>query len=300
MALKLDYVVRETTSNLRRNVTLTFAAIMTVGVSLALFGSALLLQAGVDNVSARWEDGIELIVFVNRDINEEQTAALTAAFDENPQVDDYDFVDLEESQAEARRLFERNDAMLQRIEEDDDLVPASYRIRPTTAETEVIDNLALQFAELPGVRRTTSSSDAVQTVSDVTQFSRRAILSVAVGLLVAALMLILNAIRMAMFARRREIEVMKLVGATNWFIRVPFMLEGIIHGLIGSLLALIGVFTLDRFMERVATNEEYRLILQGFVASQGELTTTMILVVVLGMVIGAAGSGWALSRFLKV
>ena len=300
MALKLDYVVRETTSNLRRNVTLTFAAIMTVGVSLALFGSALLLQAGVDNVSARWEDGIELIVFVNRDINEEQTAALTAAFDENPQVDEYDFVDLEESQAEARRLFERNEAMLQRIEEDDDLVPASYRIRPTTAETEVIDNLALQFAEQPGVRRTTSSSDAVQTVSDVTQFSRRAILSVAVGLLVAALMLILNAIRMAMFARRREIEVMKLVGATNWFIRVPFMLEGIIHGLIGSLLALIGVFTLDRFMERVATNEEYRLILQGFVASQGELTTTMILVVVLGMVIGAAGSGWALSRFLKV
>jgi cell division transport system permease protein len=300
VALKLDYVVRETTSNLRRNVTLTFAAIMTVGVSLALFGSALLLQAGVDNVSARWEDGIELIVFVNRDISEEQTAALTAAFDENPQVDEYDFVDLEESQAEARRLFERNEAMLQRIEEDDDLVPASYRIRPTTAETEVIDNLALQFAEQPGVRRTTSSSDAVQTVSDVTQFSRRAILSVAVGLLVAALMLILNAIRMAMFARRREIEVMKLVGATNWFIRVPFMLEGIIHGLIGSLLALIGVFTLDRFMERVATNEEYRLILQGFVASQGELTTTMILVVVLGMVIGAAGSGWALSRFLKV
>jgi cell division transport system permease protein len=300
VALKLDYVVRETTSNLRRNVTLTFAAIVTVGVSLALFGSALLLQAGVDNVSARWEDGIELIVFVQRDITEEQTAALTQAFDENPQVDDYDFVDLEESQAEARRLFERNDAMLQRIEEDDDLVPASYRIRPTTAETEIIDNLGLQFAELPGVRRTTSSSDAVQTVSDVTQFSRRAILSVAVGLLVAALMLILNAIRMAMFARRREIEVMKLVGATNWFIRVPFMLEGIIHGLIGSLLALVGVFTLDRFMERVATNEEYRLILQGFVASQGELTTTMVLVVVLGMVIGAAGSGWALSRFLKV
>ena len=300
MALKLDYVVRETTSNLRRNVTLTFAAIMTVGVSLALFGSALLLQAGVDNVSARWEDGIELIVFVNRDISEEQTAALTAAFDENPQVDEYDFVDLQESQDEARRLFERNEAMLQRIEEDDDLVPASYRIRPTTADSAIIDNLAAQFADQPGVRRTTSSSDAVQTVSDVTQFSRRAILSVAVGLLVAALMLILNAIRMAMFARRREIEVMKLVGATNWFIRVPFMLEGIIHGLIGSLLALIGVFTLDRFMERVATNEEYRLILQGFVASQGELTTTMILVVVLGMVIGAAGSGWALSRFLKV
>ena len=300
MALKLDYVVRETTSNLRRNVTLTFAAIMTVGVSLALFGSALLLQAGVENVSARWEDGIELIVFVQREVTDEQRSALEQQFEENPQIESWDYVDLEESRAEARRLFERNDAMLQKIEEDEDLVPASYRIAPTTADSQVIDSLARQYASAPGVQRTTSSQEAVQTVSDVTQFSRTAILSVAVGLLVAALMLILNAIRMAMFARRREIEVMKLVGATNWFIRVPFMLEGIIHGLIGSLLALIGVVTLDRFMERVATNEEYRLILQGFVASRGELTMTLVIVVALGMVIGAAGSGWALSRFLKV
>jgi cell division transport system permease protein len=300
VALKLDYVVRETTSNLRRNVTLTFAAIMTVGVSLALFGSALLLQAGVENVSARWEDGIELIVFVQREVTDEQRAALEEQFNENPQIENFEFVDLEESREEARRLFDRNEAMLQKIEEDEDLVPASYRIAPTTADDEVINSLATQYASAPGVQRTTSSQEAVQTVSDVTQFSRTAILSVAVGLLVAALMLILNAIRMAMFARRREIEVMKLVGATNWFIRVPFMLEGIIHGLIGSLLALTGVVTLDRFMERVATNEEYRLILQGFVASRGELTMTLIIVVALGMIIGAAGSGWALSRFLKV
>ncbi|HLM29760.1 MAG TPA: permease-like cell division protein FtsX [Acidimicrobiales bacterium] len=302
MALKLDYVVRETTSNLRRNVTLTFAAIVTVGVSLALFGSALLLQAGVDNVSARWENGIELIVFLQRDATDDQLEALRTAFDDNPEIgpDNYRYVDLEESRAEARRLFERNDAMLQKIEDSEDLVPASFRIVPQKKDTEVINALARQFAGQPGVQRTTSSQEAVKTVSDVTQFSRTAILSVAVGLLVAALMLILNAIRMAMFARRREIEVMKLVGATNWFIRVPFMLEGIIHGLIGSLLALVGVLTLDRFMERVATNEEYRLILQGFVASPGERTTTLVIVVLLGMVIGAAGSGWALSRFLKV
>lgn len=300
MALKLDYVVRETTTNLRRNVTLSFAAIVTVGVSLALFGSALLLQHGVDNVSARWEDGIELIVFLQRDISEEQRAQLEAAFDENDEIDRARYVDIEESQAEARRLFDRNEAMLKQIEENPELVPASYRIAPQTKDTAVITSLQQQFNSQPGVLRTTSSQDAVQTVSDVTQFSRRAILAVAIGLLVAALMLILNAIRMAMFARRREIEVMKLVGATNWFIRVPFMLEGIIQGLIGSALALIGVWTLDRFMERVATNAEYRLILQGFVASSGELTQTLVLVIALGVTIGAAGSGWALSRFLKV
>jgi cell division transport system permease protein len=300
VALKLDYVVRETTTNLRRNVTLTFAAIVTVGVSLALFGSALLLQHGVDNVSARWENGIELIVFLKRDISPDQRTALETVFNENDEVDNFDYMDLDQSNAEARRLFERNEAMLTQIEENPELVPASYRIKPVRKDTAVIQSLQQQFASQPGVLKTTSSQEAVKTVSDVTQFSRTAILAVAVGLLVAALMLILNAIRMAMFARRREIEVMKLVGATNWFIRVPFMLEGIIQGLIGSALALVGVWTLDRFMERVATNEEYRLILQGFVASNSELTQTMVLVIVLGVVIGAAGSGWALSRFLKV
>jgi cell division transport system permease protein len=300
MALKLDYVVRETTNNLRRNVTLSFAAVVTVGVSLALFGSALLLQHGVDNVSARWEDGIELIVFLNRDITEDQRAELETTFKENEEVDKFEYVNLEKSNAEARRLFERNEAMLKQIEENPELVPASYRIAPVTKDTGVIASLRQQFDGLPGVMRTTSSQDAVKTVSDVTRFSRWAILAVAVGLLVAALMLILNAIRMAMFARRREIEVMKLVGATNWFIRVPFMLEGVIQGLIGSAVALIGVWTLDRFMERVATNEEYRLILQGFVASNAELFQTMALVILFGVVIGAAGSAWALSRFLKV
>jgi cell division transport system permease protein len=103
-----------------------------------------------------------------------------------------------------------------------------------------------------------------------------------------------------MYARRREIEVMKLVGATNWFIRVPFMLEGIVQGFIGSVLALGAVFGVDRLMEAASEREEYEAILQGFVADSWELQLTAFVVVILGIVIGAAGSGWALSRFLKV
>jgi cell division transport system permease protein len=300
MALKLDYVVRETGSNLRRNITLSLAAVVTVGVSLALFGSALLLQQGVENVSGRWEQGIELIVFLKRDITDEQRETLQQQLEENPEIEEVRYVGLEESRDEALRLFERNEAMLRKIRENETLVPASFRLVPTTKDADAILSLQRQLPSQPGVLSVTSSIDAVETVTDVARFANRAILIVAVGLLVAALMLILNAIRMAMFARRREIEVMKLVGATNWFIRVPFMLEGVVQGLVGSVFALVSLWFLDGFMERVATRPEYRLILQGFVASQGELTLTMIIVVVLGVVIGAAGSGWALSRFLRV
>jgi cell division transport system permease protein len=300
MALKLDYVFRETTSNLRRNLTLSLAAIVTVGVSLALFGSALLLQQGVENVSGRWEEDIEVIVFLKREITDEQRGALQASLDENAEVDNVRYVNEEDSRNEALRLFERNDAMLRKIRDNETWVPPSYRIVPVTREPGAIQSLQQQLVGQPGVFDVRTSLEAVEPVTDVAHFARKAILVVAVGLLVAALMLILNAIRMAMFARRREIEVMKLVGATNWFIRVPFMLEGVVQGLIGSAFALVGVWTLDGFMERVATNEKYRLILQGFVASQGELTLTMIIVVLMGIVIGAAGSGWAISRFLKI
>ena len=298
--MKLDYVARETTTNLRRNITLTFAAIVTVAVSLALFGSTLLVRQGVDNVSARWEEGIELIVFLQRNITEEQQTAIEDLLESNPEVADYRFVDVEASHREAERLFARNAAMMERLAADPEMIPPSFRIVPQTKEADVIESLRQQFVSQPGVRSAVGESDSVKTVRGVSNFSQRAMLVVAVGLLVAALMLILNAIRMAMFARRREIEVMKLVGATNWFIRVPFMLEGIVQGVVGAFVALGAVWALDSAMDRAAQNADYQAIMGGFVASSSEFTVTAIIVVVLGIVIGAAGSGWALSRFLKV
>jgi cell division transport system permease protein len=298
--VKFDYIARETANNLRRNVTLTIAAIMTVAVSLALFGSTLLIRQGVDNVSARWQDGIEVIAFLSADATDEQREAIEAVIDGNPEVGVWRYVDREESHAEAMRLFERHQAMRTKLEASPDLVPDSYRLTPESSEVNLMTSLGEQLKAEPGVLEVTDVTDSIKTVTGVSEFAQRAMLIVGVGLLVAALLLILNAIRMAMFARRREIEVMKLVGATNWFIRIPFMLEGIVQGVVGAGLALGAVFALDRFMKNAAENPDYQAILQGFVASSGELVTTAVVVMALGIVIGAAGSGWALSRFLKV
>jgi cell division transport system permease protein len=298
--VKFDYILRETAINLRRNITLTLAAIVTVGVSLALFGSTLLLRQGVENQSARWQDGVQVLVFLQRNITDEQRTALEASISKNPEVDSFRYVDVEESNQEARRLFRGNAAMLQRLEADPEMVPPSYRLVPQTTETGTVESLRRQYEGQPGVQAATGETEGVKTVRGVSHFGQLGMLVAAVILLVAALMLILNAIRMATFARRREIEVMKLVGATNWFIRVPFMLEGIIQGLVGGLLAFAAVWGLDRWMQSAARNPNYDDILGGFVASTGEFIWTSGVVVALGIGIGAAGSGWALSRFLKV
>jgi cell division transport system permease protein len=297
--MKFDYILRETTTNLRRNFTLTIAAIVTVAVSLSLFGSTLLLSQGVDNVSERWSDGIEVIAFLKSDITPEQRDAIETFIDKSPDVGEWDYVDPEQSKAEALRLFERNEAMRTKIE-NGARIPDSYRLSPESKSINLMKSLGDQLAAQPGVLTVTDETESVKTVTAVSHFAQLAMGIIGVGLLVAALLLILNAIRMAMFARRREIEVMKLVGATNWFIRVPFMLEGIVQGLIGALIALGAVFALDWAMNNAAKADDYRAIMEGFVASTFELQVTALVVVLLGITIGAAGSGWALSRFLKV
>ncbi len=189
--------------------------------------------------------------------------------------------------------------MLERAKANPDLLPTSFRVDPKTSDGQAIQNLTESLKGDAGVMRANSSIDAIRTVEKVTTTGRTIAFITSIGLLVAALLLILNAIRMAMFARRREIEVMKLVGATNWFIRVPFMLEGVVQGVLGSSLALIGVFFLDRLLKDVGGGDAFNMF-TGMVASGTEVAGVMIAVVALGVVIGAAGSGWAVSRFLRV
>ena len=125
-------------------------------------------------------------------------------------------------------------------------------------------------------------------------------LAAAVLLLVAALMLILNTIRVAMFARRREIEVMKLVGATNWFIRVPFIVEGIIQTLLGAAVAVgFMTFLVRPFIDELS-RDRVLPIFQGFVITDANLVFTNIFVVGVAVLIGAIGSAVAVSRFLDV
>ena len=300
MALQLDYVVRETSTNLRRNVTLSFAAVVTIAVSLCLFGTAMLTRAAVGNLSTRWTEDVKVIVFLKRDITTAQQSALQTALEENPTVKSVKFMGKKESMAEYEKLFESNQAMLEEGRKNPDLVPSSFRVTPNTDDAGAINALTRLFAAKTddGVLKSTSALEGVKRLQHFSSVIQTAILLVSIGLLAAALMLILNAIRMAMFARRREIEVMKLVGATNWFIRVPFMLEGVVQGLVGSAFAVIGVYALDKLMYSVGSNN--LSVFSGMVATRGEVTFVMIAVVFLGIIIGAAGSGWALSRFLKV
>ncbi len=296
---KFDYIARETGHNLRRNISLTLASVATVAVSLSLVGGALLIRQGVENATARWEGGIEFIIFLNPDSTPEQRQAIGDQLDESPAVESSTFVTQAEALKEFEQLFQNTPEMIEVVNEE--TLPPSYRVVPVNPEADAIRAVGEQFQASPGVYRVVFAFDTVQKVQNLSRILSIGIFFVAAVLLGAATLLILNTIRMAMFARRREIEVMKLVGATNWFIRIPFMLEGLIQGIIGAVVAVIAVVTLNNFFEsRLAGGGDLDSVLQGFVVGQSEVFGTSLFVLFIGVVVGMAGSGFAVSRYLDV
>ncbi len=143
------------------------------------------------------------------------------------------------------------------------------------------------------------SAEAIKTILRVFNVIQVVLLSVAMALLVAAVLLILNTIQLAIFSRRREVAVMKLVGATNWFIRLPFMVEGLIQGLFGALVAFGGLVLGANWLQG-NIRESATSLFKQFSVDGGQILGTGILMMIVGAAVGAIGSAIAVSRFLDV
>ncbi|HET9732556.1 MAG TPA: permease-like cell division protein FtsX [Acidimicrobiales bacterium] len=298
MALSIDYVARETATNLRRNLLMTGAAILTVAISLTLVGGALLLKQGVSDATIQWQGGVELSVFMQPGASAGQDAAVEAqlaSMQRSGLVKSFRYLNQQQAYAEFRTMFASEPDMLNTVSPGD--LPASYRIVPAQASD--ADQIGSRFNGLPGVKQVVYAKQTVDTLLKVTHILQLVIVVIAGILLLSALVLILNTIRMAIFSRRREVAVMKLVGATNWFIRVPFMLEGLIQGMVGAAVAFALVFLGRGFIAGEINHYNIQLFRQ-LVVSPADAIGTGIFVLVVGALVGAVGSAVAVRRFLDV
>ncbi len=300
MLARISYALRETFASLRRNVTLTAAAVVTSAVSLLLVGSTFLIQRAFDNLLTRWKGDVELIVYIRSDASPEQIQLVEDALRSQPSVIDVDrlrYLDQAESYAEAEKLFAGDPGTLRLLTPEN--IPSQFKVVPIADDSSLVRELGEQFRQLAGVKEVAYAQDVFDVVSRVSQFIRVATTAMSIILLVVAVGLIWNTIRTAMFARRREIEVMKLVGATNWFIRVPFMLEGLLQGLVGGILACGGLWGLNSAWSG-AVDDFNDTELAALVVSDGYVSSVMLVLLLIGALAGAVGSGIAASRFLDV
>ena len=298
MAVNANYMLRETSANLTRNITLTVASILTVFVSLAIVGATVLVRQGVQNATKRWEGGVEFIVYLNPGVTDSQVAAVRRSLDENPGIKSATYVDQKQTYADFQKLFKGQTTMLDNTRPQD--LPTSFKVQPKDKNVTSVQSLVNFYSKQPNVYEVIAATDVIREMQGITTFFNNGLAGGALLLLVASGLLILNTIRTAMFARRREIEVMKLVGATNWFIRVPFMLEGLVQGLVGGVFAVGFVFLARHWLDALLNKSQGLVLLKQFSIGSSDVTLACTLVVVMAVLLSVVSSAVATRRFLDV
>lgn len=290
--MRLGYFFSETLTNLKRNLLMTVAAVSTVAISLLLLGGVQILGMTVNKMTDDWEAKVEVSVFFLPDATQNEIDAVGADLSEMSEVDHFTFVSQDEAYEEFKKDYPELVGPLPR-----DALPASYRIKLHDADS--AEEVAARLVGAPGIDDVDYGGTVIKKLLQVNSLLRTITLVMSVILMVAAAALIANTIRLAIYARRDEIGIMKLVGATNWFIRIPFMLEGLFAALVGALVS-IGIVLGSNWLLFSRVGNALPFLENVFRFSAGELFSVTIVLVGVGALVGLAGSSMALRRFLEV
>ena len=293
---RFRYFAREAWTNIRRNPTLTFAAILTVAVGVMLVGMGLMARYASGNALGRWEGGVQFEVFLQPDSTPNQIDIIGQELTSHPDIERVEFFSQADAAALLRQTLESQPELLAEVAEDS--LPSSFRVVPRTPQAELIESLAVQFRERPGVFAVETGRTQVDAIRTWFDSFRWIVLLMSIVLSAASAMLIFNSIRVAVFARRREIEVMRLVGATNGFIRFPFVLEGIVHGLVGGIVGATAAGILRSHVEDLFTRSDVLAFFRSFVVTSGQFRAVVVLAIIIGVLLGGASSAFAAGRFL--
>ena len=297
--MRLSFFLREALRSLRRNAAPSFAALTTVLVTMLVIGIFIPIVQATTGAANDVRKRVLVNVFLKTDAKPKDVARVRALIERTPHAGKVAFVSREQAFAEQRK---KHPALYELLGKNP--LPHTFRVTPDRPD----NALALKEALAPpaaaggaaerdpsiaSVRNRRDDTKKILTITDAVKYTMAALAAI-LGL--ASILLIANTIRLSLFARRREVEVMKLVGATDWFIRWPFVFEGLLVGALGSALATLflgagKLAVLDPLADRLALFAAPRTI------AFAELVAILVLT---GTLLSAAGSGLSLRRFLRV
>jgi cell division transport system permease protein len=302
--MRAQFVFHEVWIGLRRNLTMTIALVVVVAISLSLLGTGLLFVKQVDNTRTYWQGRVQLSIYLctrssvspQCEHNGAATAAERAQIETDlknlPQVVSVRYESQEEAYSRFRQEFSQNQSFVNSVSKGD--IPDSFQVKLRNTQT-----------DFPIVAQTVDGRDGVDQVVDDSSIldkfykllngARNAVVIIAIILIIAAILLVANTIRLSAFNRRRETSIMRLVGASNFYVQLPFLVEGIIAGLFGWLVAaglLIGVKSLwlDTLQQYFPFNVQL---------STTDLVEVIVLAMIIGVVLTGATSLLTLRRYLR-
>lgn len=289
----IEYIIREVFFSIRRNSLMAFASIGTVAVSLFVFGMFLILVINMNRMADSIESEVEISVYLDDGVTEDEAKKIGEEILAMQGIESAKFIGKDEALTRFRERLGDQRFLLDALGDENPL-PDSFEVR--VIRPDMVRTAAEAIGEMRGVESAKYGQDVVEHLFDMTRLVRLFGLALMLVLAMATLFIIANTIRLTVFARRREIAIMKYVGATDWFIRWPFLIEGIVLGLFGSIVASVVL----RGTYRIIAAKVYdTLAFFPLVPETPFLHYVSFALLICGMAIGALGSNISMKRFLK-
>ncbi|MBW6463748.1 MAG: permease-like cell division protein FtsX [Firmicutes bacterium] len=288
------YILAETFKGLFRNRWMCVTSTGVVVVTLLMLGLFMLVNFNVGYITDTVKEQVEIVIYVDDNANSSQLADLEKRISGHPGVAEARYVSSEEHMD---RLQRQLGGMLEGYDADlENPLLASYEVRTVIPENVV--EIAREFEGYPGVSTVFYGQGYVENLFSVTRIIQLVGLALMIGLSITAVFLISHTIKLTVMMRKKEISIMKYVGATNWFIRWPFLLEGLLMGFAGAVMPLVALYFIYQYsVEWVVINN---LMFINLLPVEQVIIELAKYLVPLGTALGILGSTFSMGRFLRV
>lgn len=289
--------IKDAFKSVFRNLSLSIASISCISITLVLVAVAILLKENVNNFTNDIEKDVTIVVYITKDSTEEDKSALKTKIELLTNIDTITFMSKEEIKKEMSKDAEEIGKILEEYNEETNPLLDEYLVKVKDAEK--ISITAKEIENMTNVYQVKYGEGMVEELVKIFDIVKKIMIIVVVALVIVIAFLISNTIKISINSRKRQIEIMRLVGASNTYIKLPFFFEGIILGILGSILPVIGVsygyIYLYNKMNGILFTEVITLINPDKILLSLILITSSI-----GIVVGAIGSARAVRRHLKI
>lgn len=297
MAMKLrtiEYFIKEACVSLKRNGFMSIASVTTVALSLLILGLFLVLVLNLSHMATNLESQVQISVYLEDTLKEKDIQEVGMQIKKVPGVTEINYVSKAEAMEKFKKRLGEQQSLLSALGDVNPL-PNSYEVKVDTPDK--VKAAATSIAKIKGIENAKFGQDVVEQLFNLTKMIRIVGFVLIIFLALAATFIISNTIRITVFARRKEIGIMKYVGATDSFIRWPFLIEGMMLGFIG---AIISVFILNETYGAVTREIHETLTFLPVIGAYPFMFYITIFLLIVGTIIGALGSTISLKRFMKV
>jgi cell division transport system permease protein len=303
--MRAQFVLSEVWIGLRRNLTMTIALVVVVAISLSLLGTGLLFVKQVDNTRSYWQSRVQLSVYLcttqaisancakNGAVTPSEVNSIQQTLTSLPEVSSVTYLSQPQAVALFKQEFADSPTLVKYTSPDE--IPSSFEIRLKNTQADAV-SVTNSVDGLPGVAQVVDDASILNNFYKLLDGARTAVVIIAIFLLVAAILLVANTIRLSAFNRRRETSIMRLVGASNFYVQLPFLVEGMIAGLIGWLVSaglLVAVKAL--WLNGLQSYFPY-----GVTLTTTDLVEVIIIALITGLLICGSTSFLTLRRYLRV